>query len=181
MSKLNSKTLKMVEIAVFAAIVAILSQITIPMPGGVPITLQTFAIALCGYMLGAKFGTISIAVYLALGGVGVPVFAGFEGGVGTLVQIKGGFLWGFLLMALACGIGIKFNNKIIVVLFGIFGLSICHLLGVLQFSIVSFRSLSESFLLASLPFIIKDIISVVLAYVLSFVLSNRLEKNGLKL
>lgn len=181
MSKLNSKTIKMVEIAVFAAIIAVLSQITIPMPVGVPVTLQTFAIALCGYMIGAKFGTISVAVYLAIGAAGVPVFSGFLGGFARLFQVTGGFLWGFLLMSLACGIGIKFNNKTIAVIFGVIGLAACHFLGALQFSVVSTRSLYESFLLVSMPFLVKDVVSVVLAYALSFVLNNRLEKNGLKL
>lgn len=68
------KTADLVMIALFAAITAVLSQIAIPMPTQVPVTLQTFAVALCGYCLGAKKGTAAILIYILLGAVGIPVF-----------------------------------------------------------------------------------------------------------
>ena len=70
----------MVQIAMFTAVVAVLSQIAIPMPSGVPVTLQTLAVALCGYVLGSKKGAVSLLVYALLGAVGAPVFANFKGG-----------------------------------------------------------------------------------------------------
>ena len=79
----KNKVQKMVMVAVFAAVMAVLSQISIPLPTGVPVTLQTFAVALCGYTLGVSMGGTALAVYLAIGAVGVPVFAGFGGGVGA--------------------------------------------------------------------------------------------------
>ena len=89
-----------------AAVMAVLSQISIPLPTGVPVTLQTFAVALCGYVLGVGMGGSALAVYLALGAVGLPVFAGFSGGVGSFLGVTGGFLWGFFLMSLLCGLGL---------------------------------------------------------------------------
>ena len=65
-----------IYIAVFTAIIAVLAQISIPMPGGVPMTMQTFAVPLAGIVLGAKRGTISTLIYVLLGFIGVPVFAG---------------------------------------------------------------------------------------------------------
>ena len=91
--------------AVFAALLAVLSQIAIPMPWGIPFTLQTFAVALCGYVLGPAWAPVAVGVYLALGAVGLPVFSGFAGGAASLLNVTGGFLWGFLPMALLCGLG----------------------------------------------------------------------------
>ena len=65
----KNKLQKMVMVAVFAAVMAVLSQISIPLPTGVPVTLQTFAVALCGYVLGVGMGGSALAVYLALGAV----------------------------------------------------------------------------------------------------------------
>ena len=64
----------------FAAVIAIMAQISIPMPGGVPMTMQTFAITLAAVVLGAKLSTVSSVIYLLLGAVGVPVLANFSGG-----------------------------------------------------------------------------------------------------
>ena len=94
--KISTKT--MVSVGMFAAVLGVLSVLTIPMPSGVPLTLQTFAMALCGYTLGAKRGTAAVALYLLLGAVGVPVFAGMTGGVSRFVGPTGGFLWGLSLI-----------------------------------------------------------------------------------
>ena len=82
MKKTNTKTIVM--IGMFAAVLAVLSQISIPMPSGVPVTLQTFAVALTGFILGWKYGAISVGIYILLGTVGVPVFSNFSGGLGAL-------------------------------------------------------------------------------------------------
>lgn len=67
------------------AVLAVLSIVTIPLPTGVPVTLQTFAMAFCGYVLGWKLGGASSALYLILGAIGVPVYAGMSGGFGALL------------------------------------------------------------------------------------------------
>ena len=157
-------TREIVCVGMFAAVLAVLSQISIPLPSGVPITLQTFAVALTGFVLAWKLGVSSTLVYILIGAVGVPVFSGFSGGVQVLVNYTGGFIWGFLVMALLCGIGILQQNKVIGVLLGFVGLAICHLFGVIQFMIVMKMGFLESFLLASAPYLVKDVISVVLAY-----------------
>ena len=71
-------------IAIFTAIIAIMAQISIPLPGGVPLTLQTLAVPLAGIILGAKRGTLSTLVYILLAMVGVPVLAGLSGGIGVV-------------------------------------------------------------------------------------------------
>ncbi len=83
--KNREKAIQIVLVGVFAAVLAVLSQISIPLPSGIPVTLQTFAVALCGYALGWKRGLLATAVYVALGLVGLPVFSGFSGGVGSVL------------------------------------------------------------------------------------------------
>lgn len=175
----KTKTHAMVMTAVFTALTAVLSLITIPLPSGIPVTLQTFAIALCGFVLGAKMGLISTVLYLALGIVGLPVFSGFSSGFGQLLGVTGGFLWGFLIMVVLCGLGAQGHNKLINILLGLAGLAICHLCGLWQFSNVASTSLAAAFFTATAPYIIKDIISLVLALFVANIIKVSLGKAGL--
>lgn len=167
----NTSIQNMTKIAMFAAIIAVCSIISIPLPSGVPITLQTFAIALAGFALGWKSGTISVAVYLAIGSLGVPVFSGFTSGFAKLFGVTGGYLWGFLGMAALCGLAVN-KNKILTGVLGILGLAVCHAFGALQFAFVSGSSPVQAFLLASAPYLVKDVISVAVAYMLAIALQR---------
>lgn len=179
--KNKEKTIQIVMAGVFAAVLAVLSQISIPMPTGIPVTLQTFAVALCGYALGWKRGLLAVAVYIALGLVGLPVFSGFSGGVGSVLGMTGGYIWGFLPMAALCGAGLRMRRRPMALLFGALGLGICHLLGTVQFAAVSGRGVLEAFLLASAPYLIKDVLSVAAAYGAAAALQLGLKKSGFKL
>ena len=163
--KISTKTIA--TVGMFTAVLSVLSIMTIPMPSGVPLTLQTFAMALCGFVLEAKKGTISTLLYILLGTIGVPVFAGMTGGPSWLVGYSGGFIWGFIFLTMLCGIGMKQKNAIIRVLIGIAGLAVCHVLGIIQFRVVASTTFAASFFAVSLPFIIKDVVSVVGAYVVA--------------
>lgn len=170
---------KIVYTGMFAAVLAILSQISIPMPSGMPVTLQTFAVALTGFILAWKQGTASTFIYILLGAVGAPVFSGFRGGIQVLAGHTGGFIWGFIFMTLLCGIGILKENKAVCIALGMTGLAICHMLGVIQFAVVMKRGLWEAFLLASAPYLIKDAVSVLIAYMLSIRIRKTLIKSDL--
>lgn len=172
MKKNRISVRNMVMCAVFAAVTAILSQIAIPMPFGVPITLQTLAAALCGCVLGSLYGTVSVGVYILIGAVGAPVFASMRGGFGVLFGVTGGFIFGFLPLAFLCGIRCK--KWIFSLLLGVCGVLLCHAAGVLQFSLISGTSLVQSFLTVSLPYIPKDIISAAAAYFFSRLLQKRM-------
>ncbi len=169
----------MVLTGVFAALLAALSQISLPMPSGVPVTLQTFAVALCGFVLGARCGAASLGVYLALGAVGIPVFAGFSGGFGVFLGMTGGFLWGFLPMVFLCGLGTQWKNKLLPILFGLLGMALCHAFGVLQYALVSGASLWVSFLTVSVPYLLKDAVSVAGAYGIAQVTLYSLKRSKL--
>ena len=140
---------------------------------------MTFAVALTGVVLAWKLGTASMIVYILLGAVGVPVFAGFSGGAQVLVNYTGGFIWGFIVMTLLCGVGVQMKNKAGGLFVGLAGLAVCHLFGTMQFMLVMKMGIVESFLLASAPYLVKDIISVVLGFVIGGQLRQRLLKAGL--
>lgn len=157
-------TKKMIFTGMFTAVLTVLSQIQIPMPSGVPLTLQTFAVALTGYILGWKRGLITAGIYLLLGAVGLPVFTGFAGGLGKLAGPTGGFLFGFLFLAAACGAASGKKQKVLLIVFPAFGLLICHLFGILHFQNLMERTFQEAALLMSLPYLPKDIVSIAAAY-----------------
>ena len=165
-------------IGVTAALIAVCSLISVPMPWGVPVTLQTFAIAFAGYFLGSKNGTVSVIVYILLGAVGMPVFSGFKGGFSVLVGLTGGFIYGFILLGFLCGAAVKSKSKVITVVFSVCGILATHLLGTIQFSFVSSTPVLRSFLTVSLPFLLKDFVSLIAAFMLAVkvrkILSGRL-------
>ena len=74
-------TREMVLVGMFAAVLAVISQISLPMPTGVPITIQVFGVALVGAVLGSRLGTTATLVYVLLGAIGLPIFANFSGGI----------------------------------------------------------------------------------------------------
>lgn len=177
----KKRTAQIAVTALMAAATAIMAQISIPLASGVPITLQTFGIALCGYILGSRPGAISVAVYIALGAVGLPVFASFKGGIHVLFGPTGGFIWGFIVLALLSGLGAKVKNTkskyicICGILFGFAGLIICHLTGAAQYSVVSGITFYKSLTLVSLPFLLKDLISVATACAFANALKKRIK------
>ena len=108
-------TRQIILCGLFAALISILAQISIPLPfTTVPFTLQIFGIAITGLILGSKCGFISTLIYLILGAIGMPVFANFAGGISVLFGPTGGFLLGYPLMAFIIGYAKeKFNSNFI--------------------------------------------------------------------
>lgn len=131
-------------------------------------TLQTFAVVLMGVVLGWKQGLLATLIYILIGAMGVPVFSGFQAGIGVLVGKTGGFLWGFLFLVSLAGIGGRLKMKHIGVLAGMLGLFLCHLLGILQFLVVAGVNGKTSFFMVSFPYLLKDIVSVIIAYVVGW-------------
>ncbi|MGL5540263.1 MAG: biotin transporter BioY, partial [Erysipelotrichaceae bacterium] len=97
------KTKEMTYCAVFAAVLAVLAQIQIPMPNGIPFTLQVLGVVLCGLILKARLAMIATSIYLLVGMIGLPVFSHFGSGLSVLLGPTGGFLWSFPLFAWIVG------------------------------------------------------------------------------
>ena len=167
-AKMENKPKKIREMAlvgIFVAMICVVSQIVIPMPSGVPITLQILMIAFLGYFFNFKKAIISILLYILIGFVGLPVFSGFQGGFGVLFGPTGGFIWGFVIIAVLCAL--SSSKSIIAISMGIVSVLICHLLGLVQYSIITRIDFWVSALTVSLPYVLKDIAFVPLAYALS--------------
>lgn len=165
----------MCAIGIFTAIIAILAQISIPLPSGVPITLQSFAVTLTAIVLGSRKGAIATIIYLLLGIVGVPVFTHLRGGLHALASPTGGFLISFPLMALCIGIGTDEKaRKGRYPLMLILGNLINYAFGLLVYCLTANVSAIPGFIACVLPFIPAAIISAALATLLGFKLRERL-------
>lgn len=165
------KTLDLAYIGMFVALMAVCSWINIPTT--VPFTLQTFAVFATVAILGMKRGTIAVLVYIILGAVGVPVFAGFSGGFGTLLGTTGGYIIGFLFTALITGGIIKaFGKKTWVMAAAmVLGLVACYAFGTVWFICVYTSTKSAVGIMTALswcviPFIIPDLCKIALAILL---------------
>ena len=175
MNNTKSKLAGVAVSALFTAIICILAQISFLTPLGVPLTLQIFGISLCGYVLGAKKATISVACYILIGLIGIPVFSGFKGGIHTLFGLTGGFIFGFLAVAFLCGIAKKTKKIYLKIILSGLGLAVCHICGVLQLVVVSKSSVASAFVTASLPFILKDVLLTFAAYLVAKPINKRLK------
>lgn len=155
--------------AVLCAYIVILAQTTLPLPSGVPMTLQTFAIAMSGFLSDRKVAVRAVGVYILLGCIGVPVYANFSSGISELFGITGGFLWGFFPMAICCSMVADRG-----MIWAAIGLFLCHLCGVMQFSFISGMSIISAAMVASVPYVIKDLLFVYLAYYVAGLARKRL-------
>ena len=151
------------QIALVVAIMCVFAQLSFYF-GPVPITMQPLIIAFTGYFLGTKKGLIAVLTYLLLGMVGAPVFSAFNGGFHVLISYTGGFLWGYIPFVIFCGI---IKEKKLGIVLGLAGMLICHLLGVIQYSLISKTNFFVALLVASLPFLAKDVIFVIIAFFLA--------------
>ncbi len=183
MRKKNNQKLTvmdMTHIALFSVIIAVCSWISIP--SAVPFTMQTFAVFAAIGILGGKRGTLSILVYLLLGAIGVPVFAGFSSGLAYLFGTTGGYILGFFFSALIMWlIEKKFGNKTPVLLISmLIGLIACYALGTAWFIFIYTRkngtiTLFSTLTMCVFPFIIPDCIKIFLALLISKKLSPALK------
>ncbi len=169
---LKLQTKDITRISLFSAVIVVCSWISIPFT--IPFTMQTFAIFLALLALGGKKGTISILVYIFLGILGLPVFAGFSGGVSALFGMTGGFIFGFVLQGVIYIILEKYTykNNTFKVFSLIFGLFVCYLSGVLWFTnIYSNLNSANDYIYAIsvfiLPYIIPDLLKLSLALVIT--------------
>lgn len=166
------KTQDLIYMAIGAALITVCSWITIPFI--VPFTLQTFAVFTVVELLGGRKGGLSVLVYILLGAVGLPVFSGFKGGIGALIGTTGGYIIGFLFIALIYQISVNLlGNKIYVrVAAMIVGLIVCYAFGTAWFMVMYTRSSGAIDLATALgwcvtPFIIPDILKLTLAMFVS--------------
>lgn len=162
----------LVQCGLVSALIAVTACISLPF--AVPFTMQTFGVFSALLILGGKYGTLSILIYVFLGIIGLPVFAGFKGGINVLLSPLGGFIISFILMGLIYSfVTHKFGTKPNVQLAGlIIGLAVCYFSGTMWYMLFCKTDFMTSLSACVLPFIIPDAIKIHL----SFALVNQLRK-----
>ena len=155
MQKTNFKTLDLCMIGVVTAVIVIMAQISIPMPLGVPMTMQTFAITLAGIILGSKKGAVASLIYVLLGAVG--------------------FIISFPIMAFIIGLGVEYKNRFkgCFTFCLILGTCINYLFGVVMFCIIMHSTVWVALTACVLPFIPTAILKAILASILGLNLRKR--------
>lgn len=158
----SSKTYSLAVTALMAALICVLAPLSIPI-GPVPISLTNFVIYLSLYILDWKKGTISYLIYLFIGLVGLPVFSGFTGGISKLAGPTGGYIIGFIPMAIIAGLAIdKFQKRWVHFAGMLIGTAICYILGTVWFCIQSDSAPAAALSICVFPFIPGDIIKMLI-------------------
>lgn len=158
--------------ALGAALISICAWISIPT--AVPFTLQTFAVFLVSGLLGLKCGTTAVLAYLLLGAVGLPVFTGFRGGISALLGTTGGYLLGFVLIALTVGAVTGRLGRGLPALIGSMaaGMALCYAFGSLWFFYLYTTAtgpiaMGSVLSMCVIPFLLPDAVKIVLAALLT--------------
>jgi biotin transport system substrate-specific component len=170
MRKMNTTPLtdihRLTWTALMAALIAAGACVNLPI-GPVPVSLQTFFVALAGFALGPKRGALAVGLYLLAGAVGLPVFAGGKSGLGHLFGPTGGFLLGFVLYALVAGLartdgGISWARGFV---FGILGMALLFLMGAAWLKFSLNLTWARAWALGVAPFILWGLIKTSLAVI----------------
>lgn len=172
-------TTALVLCGLFAALNAICASITIPLGfTPIPINLGTLGVFLTGGLMGKKYGSISIMVYIFLGAVGLPVFSGFRGGLGVLTGPTGGYIVGYLAAVFVIGLitekscitknsevgkntGLKKVSSDIIAM--LIGLLLCYLLGTLWFMFTTGAGIGAALASCVIPFLPGDALKITAA------------------
>ena len=160
------KTKQMVLIALMTAVTCVLGPLSIPLPfSPVPISLTNFAIFLAIFVLGMKNGTISFIIYLLLGAVGVPVFSSFRGGLQVLAGPTGGYLIGFIFLALIMGFALDhFDRKLVPTIIGmIIGMAVRYTFGTVWLAKLLSLSFKEGLMMGVIPYLAGDVAKIIIA------------------
>ncbi|MBE6759696.1 MAG: biotin transporter BioY [Ruminococcaceae bacterium] len=162
------KTKHLTLTALTAALCCVISPIAIPV-GAVPVSLSLFAVCLAAAVPGALRGTAAVAIYVALGALGLPVFAGFAGGIGHIAGATGGFIVGYIPCALVVSLltaksgASSWKYPLGMAL----GTLLCYLCGALWYAAVTHITLLQALSVSVLPFVLFDVLKIAAASLLA--------------
>ena len=164
--------------AVMTAVTCILAPFSISI-GPIPISFTNLAIYFALYLLGWKSATVSYLVYVLIGLVGLPVFSGFSGGLGKLMGPTGGYIVGFLPMAVIAGIGIdRCSKRWLQLLSMLAGTLVCYAFGTAWYCMQTGSTLMSALILCVFPFIPGDLIKMAAAMSIGPVIKKRLRRTA---
>lgn len=165
----RKRLLSLTRIGLGAALLCVLSPISIPL-GDVPLSLATLVIFILAQFLGPWKNAVAVAVYLAVGAVGLPVFSGFTGGIGRIIGPTGGFLMGYLILAILSGFGKEIAHRIV---FMAVGTLILYAVGAVWYSLWADVPPLSAVALCVLPCIPFDIVKLAVGAVVFWKLPRR--------
>lgn len=165
-------------ISLFATLIAVAGYIIIPLPiSTVPVTAQTLAVMLAGSLLPPGHAASSVLVFLMMGAIGIPVFAGGTAGLGIISGKTGGYLAGFLagafIISLLKGKNPGFLRLLAVNTAG--GVILVYTFGVLWLNYVTGIGISKSIIFGALPFIPGDIVKIIIAALITLKLNKHVK------
>jgi biotin transport system substrate-specific component len=164
----RARTIKLCLTALFAALISSGAFVSIPLPGGVPFTIQNLFAVLAGLLLGPIWGAASVALYLGAGAVGIPVFAGASGGLAQFLSPSGGYLYGYCLGAAIAGLILGFpgagrhESLARIAAAAIVGFVIVYVPGVFQLKILLHADWKTAFVVGFVPFAAGDAVKILI-------------------
>ncbi len=173
------KTIELVLIALMAALLCIVGPVTVPV-GIVPVSAMIVLLYLIVYILGTWKAAVSCLIYLCIGMVGLPVFAGYAAGPAVLFGPTGGYLIGYLLLTVCSGLFIEHVQRKRFHLFGmLLGLLACYLLGTVWLMLQADMTFVQAVMTGVVPFLLFDLIKVAAAFLLGPVFRRHLRRANL--
>lgn len=155
----------MAYIAMSTALISVCAWISVP--SAVPFTMQTFAVFLTAGVLGSRRARAAVSLYVLLGAIGLPVFAGMQGGLGVLVGATGGYISGFLPAAFIAGLRRSGKrDKMVDIILMILGLLVCYTFGTLWYALGylgGMEGIGAALTACVLPYLIPDLLKILLA------------------
>jgi biotin transport system substrate-specific component len=167
----------MIYASMFGAATAAGAYIIIPLPP-VPITLQTLFLALAAVLLGGRLGALSQIIYVLLGVIGLPVFAGGKAGFGVLIGPSGGYLIGFIAGAYVIGKLTEISKRPNAVMLGVYiaiGYLVVYLLGVCQLILIARFTVLKALTLGVVPFLIGDLIKIIAVVIIALNIRDKVK------
>ena len=165
-------------VGVSVALITVCAWISVPV-FTIPFTLQTFAVALVGGLLGWKRGTVAILIYILMGLVGIPVFTGFKAGVPALFGATGGYIFGFLFLSLLPALAKLIpaqsgaSRTVVFYCFSILGCAVLYFFGTVWLILMTRCTVGYALGICVAPFIVPDAVKLAI----SAIVTVRLEKH----
>lgn len=178
----GTQTKTIAQVGLMAALICVMGPFSIPLPiSPVPISLTNLAVYFVIYAIGMKKGTLAYLVYLLIGFAGLPVFSAFTGGAGKLLGPTGGYLIGFIFMALICGAFIeKWPERLSMHFLGMAaGTAVCYLFGTVWLSWQAGMGFSVALAAGVLPFIPGDLAKIIVSMLLGSQIRKKLKAFGM--
>lgn len=166
----------MAQTAIFTALLCVAAPVSVPLPWLVPISLATLVVYIAAAVLGARRAAAAVLAYVTLGAVGVPVFSGYQAGFGVLFGVTGGYIIGYVPLALVAGrlTALPMRRHCACALGMTAGTAVMYALGTSWYMLMTGSTISVALVSCVVPFVGVDIVKIAIATAIAVPLSDRL-------